>query len=148
MPARKDGEEEYVEEFSRNGSSNFFSLDRGDEGSDAYVRAKGRQVSQRELTYMMKVYRILHVTDLNIFSKTFLLDTSVSVMVWIGHEESFGPFLAALIEFNLSRKDAKMAVMNEGEVSELEDNQKSRKDESILSKGIYRKEKKIYICTS
>lgn len=78
---------------------------------DARVRA--RQLCFQELSYMMTVARLARAPDVTLCCATLLLDVSVLRMVLRGHEELFGPFVAALNEFNVSGYDALVAVLNE-----------------------------------
>lgn len=69
--------------------------------------------SHAQLMYLMTVARVARAPDLMLCCATLLLDIVVLRMVLRGHEELFGPYIAALNEFNVSGYDALSAVMNE-----------------------------------
>lgn len=69
--------------------------------------------SHAQLMYLMTVARVARAPDLTLCCATLLLDIVVLRMVLRGHEELFGPYIAALNEFNVSGYDALSAVMNE-----------------------------------
>lgn len=76
-------------------------------------RIERMSVNQGELTYLMTTCRMARAPDLTLCCATLLLDISVLRTVLRGHEELFGPYLAALNELNASGYDALVAVMNE-----------------------------------
>lgn len=85
----------------------------GDEVSEAVRQCKTRSKCHVELSYLMAVCRQARAADLTLCCATLLLDISALRMVLRGHEELFGPYVAALKEFNVSGYDALLAVMNE-----------------------------------
>lgn len=84
-----------------------------DDVSEAMRRSRMRTKFHSELWYLMTVCRLAHAPDLTLSCATLLLDISTLRTVLRAHEELFGPYVAALNEFNVSGYDALLAVVNE-----------------------------------
>lgn len=76
-------------------------------------RSRARTKFHSELSYLMTVCRLALAPDLTLSCATLLLDISTLRKVLRAHEELFGPYVAALNEFNVSGYDALLAVLNE-----------------------------------
>ena len=77
------------------------------------IRAKGRELCNQELAYLVAVGQAAKTPDLTLCCATLLLDIAVIRMILRGHEELLEPYMAALIEFDVPGYDALVAVLNE-----------------------------------
>lgn len=84
-----------------------------DDVSEGLRRSRARTKFHLELSYLMTVCRLAGAPDLTLLCATLLLDISTLRTVLRAHEELFGPYVAALNEFNVSGYDALLAVVNE-----------------------------------